>query len=544
MSTTSSSVAGDQMELESLIQSLPACKRCRDCRRGCDTFLPKCRQCTKAGVECIYHDHGRDKYLSRSYIAELVDHVRRISARNNPSPAASSGTPQEAASAAPAASAVSVKAESVASTAPEAHQHYEHYFASAGNSYRYLGSESCLIRSPRLQGLTLSVPLEEDDDDYLLSFSQTPAKSYEMVEVYLESIQPLYPILDTSARYLLRQLPSELTEVELFNLNMVYSIACHVMPVTTRRRHPHHQWNPSGKLSYHTGNYIKYRERAGTFLARAMEHLEASTAEPTIDTLRAILLLAINSLFDPKTGNIGQQVALATRLALTLESKIEQQELSPIETEMLRNMHSTIFSIENELASTLDRPATFPEPNWEISFNPERPADYICSLYRLQHRYRKSDAVGKETVKTHLPLLDQKSELIPGLRMALHQTHLVLNPKWGSAYYVLEAVVSSGCVHNFLTPHWVYRAGTILIQNMPHILPGNLVQLYSNALIVLELSSWKWGSSAALSASLSETMQAMIAKVQPEWQGTVTHYDIRQPPQPQPQPHPQPQPQA
>lgn len=26
-----------------LPQSLPACKRCRECRRGCDTLLPKCR---------------------------------------------------------------------------------------------------------------------------------------------------------------------------------------------------------------------------------------------------------------------------------------------------------------------------------------------------------------------------------------------------------------------------------------------------------------------------------------------------------------------
>jgi hypothetical protein len=93
-----------------------------------------------------------------------------------------------------------------------------------------------------------------------------------------------------------------------------------------------------------------------------MEHLEAATVEPTIDTLRAVLLLAINSLFDPKTGNIGQQIALATRLAYNLEAQRELQELAADEVEVLRNMHMTIFSIENEIASALDRPATFPEP--------------------------------------------------------------------------------------------------------------------------------------------------------------------------------------
>jgi hypothetical protein len=38
------------------------------------------------------------------------------------------------------------------------------------------------------------------------------------------------------------------------------------------------------------------------------------------------------------------------------------QELQPKEVEVLRNMHITIFSLENQVASTLDRPALFPEP--------------------------------------------------------------------------------------------------------------------------------------------------------------------------------------
>lgn len=285
----------------------------------------------------------------RSYIAELVDHVRRISARNNPSPADSGGTPQESNAAA------TIKTESVIS---DVQHHYEHHFAYAGDSYRYLGAESCLVKSPRLQTATIQPPLGEDDDDWQLSWKQTPAKNYELVDVYLNIIQPLYPILDLSARYLAPEPPPDLTDTELFNLNMACSIACHVMPSTHRRRHPHHLWNATGRLSYHQGNSLKYRNIAITYFAQAMDRLEASTMEPTIDTLRAVLLLAINSLFDPKSGNIGQQVALATRLALALE----RAELGPKDTEILRYMHSTIFSLENELASTLDRPATFPEP--------------------------------------------------------------------------------------------------------------------------------------------------------------------------------------
>jgi hypothetical protein len=117
-------------------------------------------------------------------------------------------------------------------------------------------------------------------------------------------------------------------------------------------------WPASGKLDFHHVASDKYRCLAESFYKIAMDHLEAATTEKTIATLRSVLLLAINSLFDPKSGNTGQQIALATRLALNLEL----QEQGPRDAELLRNMRFTIFSLENEIASTLDRPATFPEP--------------------------------------------------------------------------------------------------------------------------------------------------------------------------------------
>jgi hypothetical protein len=90
-----------------------------------------------------------------------------------------------------------------------------------------------------------------------------------------------------------------------------------------------------------------------------------------------------------------------------------------------------------------------------------------------------------------------------------------------------EAVVSLGGIHVFVTPHWVYRAGTVLIENMPAIFGGNLIQLYSNALLVLELSSWKWPSSATLSASLVDLMDNMKMKYQPSWSDTLQQGDVR-----------------
>lgn len=151
----------------------------------------------------------------------------------------------------------------------------------------------------------------------------------------------------------------------------------------------------------------------------------------------------------------------------------------------------------------------------------------MCSLFRLQNRFRKGDYTAKQSLKKYLPPLDDKDEHLPIVRIVLHMTHLLLNPCWGSAWHVLEAVVSLGGIHVFVTPQWVYRAGTVLIQNIPEIFGGNLIQLYSNALLVLELSSWKWPSSAALSASLVDLMAHMKSKYRPDWSDKLQSGDVR-----------------
>ncbi|KAF2819376.1 hypothetical protein CC86DRAFT_307077 [Ophiobolus disseminans] len=485
------------------------------------TYLSPHRQCTKAGVECMFYDHGRNEYLPRSYIAKLVDHVRSLSSHQNLSPPTSVETSYDG--------SVMIKAEPFPT---EVHAHHEHHFAYAGESYRYLGAESCLLKSPRMQPRNVRPPLQLDDDvdDLRLTWTKTPEKEWELLQLYLEIIQPVYPILDTSpsgGRYLLQNLPSDLTATETFSLNMIYSISCYILPNTGKKPNREDTWNTSGRLSYHQANSLKFRTLARDYYLKAMEHLETATVDPDIATLRAVLLLAIHSSFDPKSGNVGQQIALSARLAFDLEAKGELQELQPNEVEVLRNMHMTIFSLENQVASTLDRPALFPEPDSELCFDKAKPAEYMCSLFRLQNRFRKGDFVAKEQLKQLLPPLDEKAELLPIVRISLHMTHLLLNPVWGSAWHVLEAVVSLGGIHVFVTPHWVYRAGTVLIQNIPKIFGGNLIQLYSNALLVLELSSWKWPSSASLSESLIDLMQHMKKKYQPDWSDKLQQGDVR-----------------
>jgi hypothetical protein len=102
--------------------------------------------------------------------------VRRLEARNNPSPATSADTPHSGSLNA------AVKTEPVGSGS---NLQYEHHFAYAADSYRYLGSESCLLKSPRLQATYVRSPFEEDDD-FVLEWKASPQKQHELVEEYLE----------------------------------------------------------------------------------------------------------------------------------------------------------------------------------------------------------------------------------------------------------------------------------------------------------------------------------------------------------------------
>jgi hypothetical protein len=67
----------------------------------------------------------------------------------------------------------------------------------------------------------------------------------------------------------------------------------------------------------------------------------------------------------------------------------------------------------------------------------------------------------------------------------------------------------------------------VLIQNIYKLHGGDLIQLYSNALVVLELSSWKWPSSAMLAASLIDLMSQMKKHFRIDWSDRYSLGEVR-----------------
>uniref|UniRef100_A0A060SYU7 ARAD1A19866p n=1 Tax=Blastobotrys adeninivorans TaxID=409370 RepID=A0A060SYU7_BLAAD len=55
---------------------LPACERCRIRKTKCDSQLPSCSNCSKAGAECINKDRVLGRVVSRSYMLSLERHIQ------------------------------------------------------------------------------------------------------------------------------------------------------------------------------------------------------------------------------------------------------------------------------------------------------------------------------------------------------------------------------------------------------------------------------------------------------------------------------------
>jgi hypothetical protein len=299
---------------------------------------------------------------------------------------------------------------------------------------------------PRL-GLELSVQLPAID-------AQT---HLHLMQAYTAAIDIVFPLL-TDRDHSLRPDLANANAADRFTLFMIYSIACCLVSNTDER------WHLLGKSCH----------------KEAMLLLDSCTAEADITTLKSILLLAIHSLTDPQSGNLGQQIALASRLVIELGT----QDLPPEHSALLESMYSIVFCLENDMCGALDRPATLLEPTWELSFDPTNPSRYLCSLYRVQNCFRKR----KLKSSSHLPNEVTNSLL----QVALKQTELMLSPTAAHASQLLSAFANHTGLETFLMPHWAYRAALIVLDNRTALEPCQVLEAYGEACELLSQYATKW----------------------------------------------------
>ncbi|KAF2804090.1 uncharacterized protein BDZ99DRAFT_546055 [Mytilinidion resinicola] len=381
---------------ELIQQLLSTCQRCRRLRRKCDTLLPDCRLCRKAGVECYHFDHALQQSLPRAYVHSLLARLEHLEAvkrtidgssdqqdvprpvlpntptSDHPFPHPPPSQPSQVDNRERVPQSVQYDPYLKRDQTDTFDKHF--IIPSAAGRSRFFGASSVftisveLFRHAITTGLlpegSLDLPIsryndkEECADTLAIRFNhQAQAESVrELCRFYFVTSNVLYGFvdehlaandvevyLDLRGNPLLN--PQDLRGVEAhqyFRVSMMCAISC-----STQARHRHRRLVEG--MAYYKN---------------ALDCVEEVTSEVTPASLQALLLLSIFCLFQPRKGDIWKLLDYACRLSVELGYHTEQQ--VEVETEAQKRLRRSTFwglyAIERIVGQLFGRGSDLPEP--------------------------------------------------------------------------------------------------------------------------------------------------------------------------------------
>lgn len=371
----------------------------------------------------------------------------------------------------------------------------QHHFAFSQGAYRYLENGSLLldigVQSERAQKQKQKLPYQgfpphTVSEDGCIA----PELHRFLFRVFFESIHPIYPVLNPSLPWLS---PNTVAEVDppppqAFVVQMVYAIACHC-------------------VSEHRLTLLPLAAEAHV---QALKYIDKATAEPSISTLQVVVLLILYTMFDPKSGNISQQLGFAVRLAIDLAGP-DSDEPPPA----LLTLHKIIYCLENHVCSVLLRPTSLPAPLTILSSLTEEPLDFMCTLYYMQSRARKQ-AADDNLDNSFLALADTTLQsLHPNVLATLWETRLKLEPSVFVASQLIATCTEDAYIVTFLTAHWIHKAAKIIFEaestSEGQAGPENMLA-YGRATALLGKWSASWDSASVLLDCLQSRLEVNSKK--------------------------------
>ena len=329
-----------------------------------------------------------------------------------------------------------------------------------------------------------------------------------LLETYLNNIHCLYPFLDKNSPPLTLVTQSLTTPEpwQEFMSQMVYSVACYCV------------------------DQDGYRNLGGESYRRAMKYIDRATASTTVESLQAVIILAVHGLFQPQHGNVSQLIGFACRLMLDIE-RYGQNQSAP-----MHNIYITLYSLENQYATALDRPtllpeypeqfqevqgpgvarrvegATFPPKNQtELALDWSGLDNLIYSLYQIQNRFRNGDN-GSVALVYHRLSMDPtwsyvERSLHPNIRAVFYETYLLVDSTPAMACRLVSTYAMDFYVSNCLTPHWAYRAGMTILKWAHLITDVEFAKGCSDCILVLEKCSRTWPGSGLLKQAVVSCLE-------------------------------------
>ncbi|KAL4911376.1 hypothetical protein BDW74DRAFT_164888 [Aspergillus multicolor] len=275
----------EPIKMDALLQLLPACTRCRDVRKRCDTLLPACANCTRSGLKCTFYDSISKELLPREYISAMVDHLRSLEAARDRT--------------------VQTRFPSVPVTSPGT-------VMNTGRSYQFLGNRAPLITAAAANWKRQSIDMCPTLPSSFSGMGLVNASMHHsLVDKYLHVVDELFPVFDDRPVDFLESIRNSINPAreQTFVLTIVYSIACHCLP----------------------GNDNRLVYLSNALYQESMAHFESVMKDNGVGALRAVILLAIHGIFDGRTGSIGQLVNFAHRLEIELSSHTIPETISQLQ---------------------------------------------------------------------------------------------------------------------------------------------------------------------------------------------------------------------
>ncbi|KAK7413260.1 hypothetical protein QQX98_007848 [Neonectria punicea] len=375
MSTTSPS-APAQSTRDTIQQLLPTCERCRRLRRKCDTQLPNCRLCDRAGAECTFYDHALEQALPRAYVQSLltrVDHLEAVKNGISSSPHAAATTTQP-----PQNTIREALAEDLPTHNSPASPSFDVVIPStttAGKSC-FWGSSSVfaviveVLQHAASRGF-ISVEDSEDGSDFggehdddQASHSQTAAPDSDiqaLVRLYLVSLNAIYGFVDQVETTVDLQIYLALRQSPGFS------------PQALHGEQAHHFFRITMMCAISCANQARYRPQRTAeclaYYADAVACVEEVTSEASPASLQALLLLIVFCLFYPRKGDIWKLLDYACRLTIELgyhtEAEYDQAVGTEAETEaqgkLRRSTFWGLYAIERIVGQLFGRGSDLPE---------------------------------------------------------------------------------------------------------------------------------------------------------------------------------------
>lgn len=320
--------------------------------------------------------------------------------------------------------------------------------------------------------------------------AMTPDLQQYLIRIFFDSIQPIYPILDSKAPWLSPETlaDSDLVPSQEFVLQMINAIACHCD-------------------QHHTSTLLPLASSAH---AQALQYIGKATAEPSISTLQVAILLVLYTLFDPASGNLSQRIGFATRLAIDLAASDNEEQPS-----MLPTLHKIIYCLESYFCATFVRPASLQEPSTPLIVFSTDPLELLCNLYRTQSQYRTGtlEDTSRDALRNLSP--DQIAHLHPNIASTVWETRLILEPMPTTAVQLVIVYSGVRYIPTFLTAHWALKAGRIIVDAIAvadNPASTELSLAYGRLVKLLTKWSERWSCAAAFLESLQYTLEASSAK--------------------------------